>query len=245
MIFNNTLVSAFLLDVNKRKDLTLNNYIENGKYLLMAKIPKIIFLDEQVYDILIEYENEYTKIIKYNRYDSYLYHLKDLIDNFSLNTTNTDKDTLDYMLTMCMKTEWMKIAINRNIFNTDNYVWIDFGIKYIMRNLSDNEFLDRIERLNTKLYNNVRMASIWNPNSILNIDIYKNITWFFAGGIFGGNKEKLLIFSKKMKEMCVKIISEKHTIMWEVNIWYIIYKNNPELFEFYKTDHDITMLDLY
>lgn len=244
-MYNNTIVSAFLSDVNKRKDLNIENYINNGKYLLKAKIPKIIFVDDIVYEKLLDCENEYTKIIKYNKDESYLFQLKDIIDNFNINSSNFEKDTLDYILTMCMKTEWMKIAINKNIFNTNNFIWIDFGIKYIMKNLTDEEFVCKIENFNSKSYDKVRVASIWKLDSIYNIDVYKNIMWFFAGGIFGGDREKLLLFSKKVKEECVKIISERHSIMWEVNIWYIVYKNNPELFDYYYSNHNISMLDLY
>lgn len=245
MTFNATLVSAFLYNVNQRSDLKLESYLENAKYLLTSKIPKIIYIDESIYDNLITYENELTRIIKYNKKESYLFQIKDLIDNFIINTGNRKKDTLDYMLTICMKTEWMKLAINKNTFNTPNFVWVDFGIKYVMKNLSDEDFVNKIESLVYKKYDNIRIATIWDPTLHVKRDIYKDIIWVFAGGVFGGDNEKLLIFAKKMKEKCLKIICENKSIVWEVNVWYLIYKENPELFDCYKSSHDSTLIELY
>ena len=75
--------------------------------------------------------------------------------------------------------------------------------------------------------------------------MYKNIIWYFAGGVFGGNKENLIKFANKTKEMCIKIIEEKHLIMWEVNIWYLIYKENTDLFDCYTCDHNSSLIDNY
>ena len=36
------------------------------------------------------------------------------------------------------------------------------------------------------------------------------ILFFFAGGVFGGHKDNLLIFSEKMKEKCIQLIEEKN-----------------------------------
>jgi hypothetical protein len=244
MIFNVTIVSAFLININNRTNSELDKYINNGKLLLEAKIPKVIFIDELIYDKFIECNNEYTRIINYNKYNSYLFNLKDKLTNFKLNTDNINKDTLDYIITMCSKTEWIRDAINLNFFNTINYIWMDFGIKYILP-YTNEEFINKIENLNYRVYDNVRIASIWNLNNNINIDIYTRINWFFAGGVVGGNKEKLIIFADKMKEYCLNIIDEKKTLMWEVNVWYLIYKNNKDLFNIYYANHDKTLIELY
>ena len=40
-------------------------------------------------------------------------------------------------------------------------------------------------------------------------------------------------------------MTSKNTIMWEVNIWYLIYKENKELFNSYGCNHDKTLIDNY
>ena len=69
--------------------------------------------------------------------------------------------------------------------------------------------------------------------------------WCFAGSVFGGDIKSLLIFSEKTKEMCIKIIQKKNTIMWEVNIWYLVYKELPDLFDYYSCDHNSSLIDNY
>jgi hypothetical protein len=44
---------------------------------------------------------------------------------------------------------------------------------------------------------------------------------------------------------CIQIMKEKNTIMWEVNIWYLIYLEHPELFDTYISNHNKTMLIEY
>ena len=130
-------------------------------------------------------------------------------------------------------------------FGTDNFIWIDFGIRHVF-NCSDDDFIQTVEALNNKKYDNfVRIGTIWNLNHVYCLDIYKDISWYFAGGVFGGNIESLLLFSNKMEEQCLKIILEEKTLMWEVNIWYLIYKENNELFFPYLCDHNNTILIHY
>jgi len=239
-----TIVSAFVSN-NLDEDMIMNKYYKNGKLLLKTNIPKIIFLDEKMLNLIGEdYNKSNTILIKIDKEANYLYNYREFITDFNLNTDNIKKDTLDYILTMCNKTEWVKTAILLNIFNTDNFMWIDFGIRY-MFNCSDKEFIDKVNNLHNKTYSNIRIANIWNLDINYCFDIYKNITWYFAGTIFGGNKDKLLLFADKTKDKCIEIIMTKNTLMWEVNIWYLIYLDNKEIFDAYSCDHNNSLIDNY
>jgi hypothetical protein len=237
-----TLVSAFLSNVNTRRP--VEEYIEFGKHFLLADINKVIFIDEILYDNLSIYENEKTKFIKINKQTIYLYSYIDKIINFSLGGADHTKDTLDYIIIMCNKTEWVKEAIEMDLYKTDQFVWVDFGIRYIF-NCSDHEYRSKIESLNCKSYDNVRIASIWDLNVQSNKDCYAAVMWYFAGGVFGGPKDKLLLFSELMKKKCLDIIEAKGTLTWEVNIWYLIYQENNCLFDRYYCDHNNSIIDNY
>ena len=193
---------------------------------------------------LLDYDISNTNIVKIKKKDIYLYEYINSLSQFNLNTDNPKKDTIEYIITQCNKTEWVKSAIELNTFNTNNFIWVDFGIRYIF-NCSDEEFIEKINELKYKVYKNVRIGNIWNLQNNYNINIYKDIAWYFAGGIFGGNKESLLHFSNKIKEKCIDIILTKNTLMWEVNIWYLIYNENKEIFDNYSCNHNNSIIDNY
>jgi hypothetical protein len=111
----------------------------------------------------------YVKIKK----NSYFYNYS--ITNFQVNSTDHTKDTLEFMFTMCTKTEWIREAILLNKFNTDHFIWIDFGIRQVFG--SDEELIKKLNSLN-KTYPSVRIGRILNLNYIYNIDIYKDVAWY-------------------------------------------------------------------
>ncbi len=243
-----TIVSAFISNVNSRNDRSLNTYFQIGKLLLKSNTPKIIFLDEIMYNLIqpTDYNKENTLIIPYNKLDSYLYHYIDSLHNFHLKTDNSSKDTLEYMFTICNKTEWIRIAIENDIFNSKNFVWVDFGIRHVFK-CSDDEFIQKLDNLQHKQYNytQVRIGHIWNLSIQYNIDILREVAWYFAGGVFGGDKQSLLTFSQLMKNKCIEIITTHKTIIWEVNIWYLLYKENKSLFDPYLSNHNESLIDAY
>lgn len=243
MISKNTIVSSFLTNVNSIY--TIDKYLKDGILLLQAKIPKIIFIDENIYDELKIYENEYTNLIPIHKNDWYFNDFKEFLVNFELNTNNQRKDTLEYMFTMCNKTEWVKKAIELNPFNTNSFIWIDFGIRYIFKNNSDEFFIQKIENLSNQEYEKIRIGSIWDLNNSYKCDIYKEIAWYFAGGVFGGNKDFLNKFAEKTKNKCIQVMIHQKTIMWEVNIWYLVYLENPTLFNCYNCDHNERLIINY
>jgi len=242
-----TIVSSFINTLHpERRDKSIETYFQLGILLLKSNIQKIIFVDEIMYEKIKEYENDNTKIILVDKKKYYLYSYlnTEYLQNFCLNTDNPTKDTVEYMFTICLKTEWMREAIDTNYFNSEQFVWVDFGIRHVF-NCDDTCFTNTLETLTQKVHDKIRIASIWNLEYITNKNIYQEILWYFAGGVFGGNKEKILVFADLMREKCLQIIHEKHTLMWEVNIWYLIYLENKELFDCYYCDHNNTIITNY
>lgn len=242
----NTIVSAFVSNVNNRYIDTITQYYELGKPLLMSSVPKIIFVDKIMFDLIGDnYDKTNTFIVEIDKHDSYLYKFQHLIDKFQLNSTNYSKDTIEFMFTMCNKTEWIRKAIEINKFNTDHFIWIDFGIRHIFKEFNNDIFTKKINKLQFKTYDNLRIGGIWDVKCNYGIDIYKDVAWYFAGGVFGGNIKSLIKFSDLMMTKCIKTIKEHNTIMWEVNIWYLIYLEDNLMFNIYKCDHNFSIIDLY
>ena len=80
-----TLVSAFFTNVNNDK--SFEKYLMLGSVLLQSKIPKIIFVDDQMYQKIKEFENENTKIVLTNKEDIYLYKYKNFLQRVIPNTS--------------------------------------------------------------------------------------------------------------------------------------------------------------
>jgi len=248
-----TIVSAFIGRANMRPDRSVDNYIEYGKKLMSAPVNKIIFFDESFIEKCPrEYFNDNTIIIPVKKEDNYLYNYKDKITEFHVNTDFAEKDTLDYMLTICHKTEYVKKAIELDPFKSKQFVWIDFGINHMLKkNSSTEDFLKVITSVKNKIYDNVRIASIWEPpmyemaKNTFNRDIYKDVMWFFAGSVFGGDSQSLIKFAELTKEKCLKLIEERRSLMWEVNVWFLVYMENPTLFSLYSSDHNDSVVENY
>jgi hypothetical protein len=238
-----TFVTAFLTNVNSNR--TVDKYIEYGNHLLtINEINKVVFIEKSIYDKYFQnnsFQNIRFVFIELN--DLYLYKDKDRIANFFVNSTNIVKDTFEYMCVQCNKTEWVKQAIELNPFNDENYIWIDFGIKHVVNDVNFTTYICNMA--NVKYENKIRIAGCWDINAYYTSEIYTNVMWYFVGGVFGGNKESLLKFATLTKEQCLKTICEKNTIMWEVNIWWLVYCLNKNLFDIYNANHDPSILHNY
>jgi len=238
---NTTIVSALMTNVNERSDANMDAYIRFGKLLLSSNIYKVVFIDEFIIRHFLDNINEHTIIIPINKKENYLYKYKQLITKYKLKS-NSSKDTLEYMFTICNKTEWVNQAIRMNAFNTPNFVWVDFGINHVY-NDTPSSFVEEIEKLKYTNFNKIRIGTIWDiSKEYIDYDLYNVIVWYFAGGVFGGDISSLKKFAVLMKDKCMQIIQDKQTIMWEVNVWYLIYKENKELFDVYKCNHDKSIL---
>jgi len=238
-----SIVTAFVSNVNSFRD--VQKYIDNGKCLLeIETVNKIVFIEQHIYDTYFKnnmFKNIHFVFIKFN--DLYISQEKHKITKFSIETTNNIKDTIDYMIVQCHKTEWLRQAIELDPFQSDNFIWIDFGIKHVINDDKISEYICNMTK--KQFVDKIRIAGCWDINAYYHNSIYKKIMWYFAGGVFGGSKEIMLHFASLMREMCLRIINEDNTITWEVNIWYLIYINNKEMFDIYEANHNSSILCNY
>lgn len=257
-----TLVTAFIGNINSRNDRSIEKYIEYGKHLLKTPIPKVFFVDIETYEVYFEKDlvcYPSTHFVPIPKESLYLYRYRDQIE-YSVATDNTKKDTLEYMFIQCNKTEWMVQAIDLNLYKSKQFVWIDFGIFHLFRDKHISEtdphyesatekiveaFHENILAMRYQKYDKIRIAACGDPNSVFQGDIYSQIVWMFAGGVFGGSASALILFAAFAKQLCYETVVEKNRLMWEVNIWYMVYQKHPELFDLYKSGHDHRIINNY
>ncbi len=235
-----TFVSALLTNINGYR--SIEKYVEYGKKLIALPINKVIFIERAVHEEhFSDFTDANTTFIFIEKKDLYLYQYVDQITDFCPNTDSPQKDTLEYMFVQCNKTEWIREAIDRNPYLSSHFVWIDFGIWHMIRD--DQVFTDscmKIAREGPLGPFGVRIAC-GNPQTDFN-DLHKRISWFFLGSIFGGDRDSLLKFANSVKNKCIEIIKEHKTIMWEINVWQMVYADDPSLFLCYGANHDASIL---
>ena len=213
----------------------------------------------------IQKKYSYLKIghitfVFFNMCDLFLWESRNMAHKFKLNTGNPNKDTLEYMMVQCQKSEWMAIATQLNEHNNhesrgcnkshndiSEFIWIDFGSFHMFQGKIDvfqTELYKMRSRVNKRLLNQpknacnkITFARCWDPTHVYYGDIYRDVNWLFAGSIFGGSISAIHIFALKMREKCLQVLREKNTLMWEINIWVLIFRESEELFSMYPSDH--------
>ena len=243
---SNTIVTPFITNINQISFRNNETYIAYGKKILQTNIPVLCFLERQVYETFFAQELHLfpqTNFVMFEKTENYLYSHLHEITEFNIHTNNPTKDTIEYMFLQCHKTEFLRQAIKLNPFQTTNYTWVDFGIFHMIR--EEEQMRQELIRMSQSVYDKVRIASCIDPHLPNSTDIYKNVVWYFAGSVVGGHSETILDFANAMKEKCISIIREKKHIMWEINIWYLLFQTHSHLFEPYRADHNISILKNY
>lgn len=233
-----TIVSGFIM-VNTLRDRDF--YIKMSIPLLKLKYPKIIFLEKESMDLVKHYENEYTQFIPFKKDELFLSDKTEQINNAILPIhRNPTKDTKEYMMIQLQKTDWLKRAIEMNPYQTENFLWIDFGIYHII----DDElvFQKYMKTIMKKTYETIRIPGCSNPSHTS--VVFDKTDWTFCGGIVGGKKENLLDFHKYVCETIFYLLTQR-IFCWEVNVWHLVQKNHPELFSWYYANHNLSMLSNY
>lgn len=245
------LVSGFI-DVNKYdvtprdSNKSLDFYLEKAVPFLTLPHPKIVFLERDILSqivSLVDIDDQVTKLVPFEKEELWLWPERDRVMRSRLpRTAKNDKDTRDYMMVIIQKTRWMRMATTLNAFpESAQFVWVDFGLYYVVKDI--DAFTQGFQSLVSKRYNQIRIAG--------GLDITEDkwfamhyVLWYFLGGIFGGPVEKLHEFDRLM-EAEVRSLLDQGDICWEVNIWYLIYRKHPELFDWYKADHNLKMITHY
>ena len=137
-----TIAIFIYLIVNKRFDLIYGRFL-HGIYVSTLLKNKVVY---ETHLPASEENNHRLFIFKINKCDNYLYSFDKYVDCFNLCTDNVNKDTLTYIYTICHKTEWVKKAIQFNLFEANNYIWVDFGIRHVFQ-CDDFMFKCKIENL--------------------------------------------------------------------------------------------------
>jgi len=223
-----TYVSAYYNIYSKQKDEYLDYYIK----FLEAGFPSILFLDNTIPE-WVEQLSKYTNltIVSENTFtDLPLLNQFPKVTTILPDTRNTEKDTYEYLILMNSKIYLLNRAVQHS--KTDKMAWADFGMHKLLKNPTD-----AYKRL---LHVQINDTQILIPGCVeINPVNINNVNWRFCGTLFFGKKQAIAQF----EEECTKVLNRLNThLTWEVNIWALAELNNPSLFQWYKGDHNDSLV---
>lgn len=156
---------------------------------------------------------------------------------------NAEKDTVEFLWVMMLKTEFLERAIYLDVFHTQSsvYAWLDFSISYIFKSPEGTlSFLKTLGHSQLEL-DTVYIPGCWGAKQTGGFA--QHILWRFCGGVLLGNTDNLLEMNRLVNHHMPEFLLENGgTLTWEVNYWaWMEYKGyfHPT---WYYADHDDWML---
>lgn len=232
-----TVVSAFfnLYQYESNRIRNLELYLEKSKKILtIPNIKLVLFTDDQLIVNLVKNISPYIRVIYCQLSDfpyyCYIDNIKKIRDVSEYNGFNINKDTPLYTITGWSKISCLKKAIELNYYQTEYFIWIDFGIYYI----KDHQYLDQVLRFPSY---KIRALCINIPDKKL--ENYHNLNlWlcYLAGGLFGGHVDNVLKLIE-LFDCNVKLLISNNIAPLEDGILSRIAFLNPDLFEYYYGDY--------
>ena len=238
-----TFVSA-LIDLNEARPhgKDIDSYIKNFENLANTGLPFCIFIsssfEQKFKEKYSSYRNIYYEILNLKDLEVFK-ELEDVEYSRPKVIVENTKQTTNYNIMNNSKIEFIKRAIDKDIYKTNQYAWIDFGIDYVIKNKNTYEYL-----LNTRLSSDgIVIPTIWNRSKETAND-FNTINWRFCGGFFLGDKESLIDFYGLYRREFKKLITDKKVLPCESSVWSYFEEFYNWNVKEYKSDHNDTMLQI-
>jgi hypothetical protein len=246
-MFFPTIVTAFYniraLEQGSLKDnRQMSDYLSIAEQFIMKlPYPLIIFIDpedELLYQFVTEKREKYlnkTFIYQERMTDTYFYkdldRIRELQSSYFIYNGDLKHETPLYVVLNNNKFHFIEQAILLNPFQSSHFIWMDFGINHVARNV------DCIHEWMLCVSDKIKQLCI-NPfvEHGENHDIFHNIYHHMAGGLFSGNAEYLKKYIDAFKKKTAQIYSEG---WWQVDeaVMTMVQRENPEWFDLFYGDY--------
>jgi hypothetical protein len=221
---------------NKSREMRFENFSKLAK----TNIPIIVFTDKESRPFFDDYPNLTFVVIDFKELETYKETMKIGVKTLPEKRC-MKKDTLEFMILMNSKAEFMKKAID--IANSTHYCWLDFSILYVFKDVEYS--LNYLKDFSQKTLQPTLFAipGCWEIGTFQNL-LWNSINWRFCGGFFVADRESLISFYSLYREVYQKILFLSGRMTWETNIWHILemeYNWKPNWF---KADHNDSICQL-
>ena len=131
-----------------------------------------------------------------------------------------NKDTVEYMILINSKTEFMADCIDRNPWDSTHFAWIDFSISYVFHEKDKTLVLLRSLAKRTFQPECFIIPGCWGKfNNEYISHITDTIFWRFCGGFFLGDAASVLQFHQLYILHFPYFFNKYNKLVWEVNFW--------------------------
>ena len=248
-----TFVTSFI-NVNNNEEKTIHWRIDKFMELVRSGIQLCVYIDsslsERIKEKTLNFSN--VKIMQMVLLkETKMYQFCQNIDILQLPfTNNIAKDTMDYLILINSKVEFMYDAINKNPWKSDFFAWIDFSIYHVFNNIPlCNINLHQIQHYSKKeLKNDETFLLI--PGCLRRITkdethfIIGQVYWRFCGGFFFGNKKSITKLYNHQIEYFPIFLTLYNTLVWEVNFWAWLEMYTEWKPIWYQADHNDSIIQL-
>jgi len=183
-------------------------YLERAsKFTLKISYPLVIFCEPDKYQRIKAERDKYGYLTHYviKRFEEleFYTYLPKIVENRKIRPRADTRNTAEYQIVTCSKYTMVRDAINKNIFGSQYYAWIDFGL---VENKHSN--INNLNIVTNNIISNkkdkVRMCFINYTTKVetTNLETYYHMhgRCGIAGGFFTGSSAKLLKFT----ELCIE-----------------------------------------
>ena len=248
-----TFVTSFI-NVNNNKEKTIDWRIEKFMDLVGSGIQLCVYVDASIFEIVKEKTMNYLNVkimpvIMLNQTKTYQFCQDTSIIHLPY-TNNISKDTMDYLIIINSKIEFIYDAMKHNPWSSDFFAWIDFSIFHVFHNISlCYKNLQQIQNY-SKNENKNDDAFLIIPGCLPSIKkdkeqlIIEQVYWRFCGGFFFGNKQSIQKLYELHIEYFPLFLTLHNTLVWEVNFWAWLEINTSWKPLWYKADHNDSIIQL-
>jgi hypothetical protein len=213
-------------------------------FILQLPYNLIIFIDDsedanKIHDFIlknrnVDYKNK-TFIYRESFFKTYFFSYLDKItllrESFIIQNRNYHHESPYYIILNNNKFHFLEKAIELNIFDSNHFLWLDFGINHVAKNPEKiNDWIldipDKIKQMCLNPY----------LEKYLEKDFFRFIYHHTSGGLFSGSKDNIKKYIQLFKNKVEQIYKEDWYQIDEA-IMTMIQRENPDLFEFYYGDY--------
>jgi hypothetical protein len=245
-----TFVTSFLdLEEDRSKDKSVEKCFTFFKKLVDSGIHICVFISKRYYEMakeICEGRKNVCLMTTIELSDLWTYKTTKEYADISLPDVRTEHhDTYNFLVLMNSKIEFVSKAIQVNPFNTTHFSWIDFSICHVIKSETT---LEKLYTYSISLLKNKMLLfpACWPKERVdqhLHI-LYTNVLWRFCGGFFIGDKDSLTEFNIIYQKYYKIFLEEKKRLVWEVNFWAWLEKNNYFTPDYYIANHDDSIVNI-